>query len=480
MPDRRQARWLVPAAAVAAVGLVIAGSALAGGQAAPRLPARTTAQLLAAVNRPAALPPAMTAVVQETASLGLPDLPGSSDATSPLSLLSGTHTFKIWYNGPAQVRVAIPVSLGETDLWLDGRSAWLWNSQANQATHYVLLAVPGVPGVPAGAGRGVSGLGSVPTPQQVAQQILAAVGKTTTVTTQQNVAVAGQAAYQLTLAPKDRRSLVGHVSIAIDAQDSLPLRVQVYARGAASPAFSVGYTSLSFTRPAASNFSFRPPPGAKVKTIPVVAGLGSSGPVGVSGPAGSGGVIAVNPASGKMTRSSRAELQRSMEERLARPQETGPATGNQEGVVPGSAPAARSSRGSLTAPRSGWYGDAPLNSGSITFSSSSPPPAGSVTYSSFGVAGSAGSSEVIGLPMIAPTVRGQGWLSVAVLPAGMGGSASGIAAALGSAATPVHGSWGGGRLLRTSLLSILLTPGGGVLVGAVQPSVLYGYISPRA
>ncbi len=275
--SRRQARWAVPVAAVAAVGVVIAGSALFGGQAVPRLPARTSAQLLAAVNRPAALPPAMTAVVQETASLGLPDLPGSSDATSPLSLLSGTHTFKIWYNGPAQARVAIPVSLGETDLRLDGRTAWLWDSQANQATHYVLLAAPGAPAGragSAGAGRGVSGLGSVPTPQQVAQQILAAVGKTTTVATQQNVSVAGQAAYQLTLAPKDRRSLVGHVSIAIDAQDSLPLRVQVYARGAASPAFSVGYTSLSFTRPAASNFSFRPPPGAKVKTIPVLAGAG--------------------------------------------------------------------------------------------------------------------------------------------------------------------------------------------------------------
>jgi hypothetical protein len=438
--SRRQARWAVPVAAVAAVGLVIAGSALAGGQAVPRLPARTSAQLLAAVNRPAALPPAMIAVVQETASLGLPDLPGSSDATSPLSLLSGTHTFKIWYNGPAQARVAIPVSLGETDLRLDGRTAWLWDSQANQATHYVLLAAPGAPAGPAGAGRGVSGLGSVPTPQQVAQQILAAVGKTTTVATQQNVSVAGQAAYQLTLAPKDRRSLVGHVSIAIDAQDSLPLRVQVYARGAASPAFSVGYTSLSFTRPAASNFSFRPPPGAKVKTIPVLAEPVPFGPVRASGPVGSGGVIVLNPASGK----------------------------------------ARSSRWSFTVRRRGWYGYAPPNSGSITFSSSSSPPAGSVTYSSFGVAGSAGSSEVIGLPIIAPKVLGQGWLSVAVLPAGPGGLASGIAAALGSAATPVHGSWGSGRLLRTSLLSILLTPAGGVLIGAVQPSVLYGYISPRA
>ena len=64
---RRQARWAVPAGAVAAVGVVIAGSVIAHGRTTPTLPARTTAQLLAAVDNPAALPSAMTAVVQETA-----------------------------------------------------------------------------------------------------------------------------------------------------------------------------------------------------------------------------------------------------------------------------------------------------------------------------------------------------------------------------------------------------------------------------
>ena len=153
----RQARWAVPVGAMAAVGLVIAGSVIAGAQTTPRLPARTTAQLLAAVSNPAALPPAMTAVVQETASLGLPDLPGSSDPLSPLSLLSGTHTFKIWYDGPARVRVAVPVSLGETDLRVNGNSAWLWNSRTNRATHYLLPAGAGhAPGTPAPA---------LPTPQ---------------------------------------------------------------------------------------------------------------------------------------------------------------------------------------------------------------------------------------------------------------------------------------------------------------------------
>ena len=42
-----------------------------------------------------------------------------------------------------------------------------------------------------------------------------------------------------------------------------------------------------------------------------------------------------------------------------------------------------------------------------------------------------------------------------------------------AAATPVHGTWGSGRLLRTSLVSVLITDQGHAFVGAVQPSVLY-------
>jgi hypothetical protein len=40
-------------------------------------------------------------------------------------------------------------------------------------------------------------------------------------------------------------------------------------------------------------------------------------------------------------------------------------------------------------------------------------------------------------------------------------------------ATPVHGAWGSGRLLHTSLVSVLMTNSGHVLVGAVTPAVLY-------
>jgi outer membrane lipoprotein-sorting protein len=454
-PSGSKRRWAVPIGAVAAVGIVIAGSVIVRGQTTPTLPARTTAQLLAAVDNPAALPSAMTAVVQENASLGLPDLPGSSDPLSGLSLLSGSHTFKIWYDGPAKVRVAIPVTMGESDLRRDGNSVWLWDSETNRATHYVLPAG-------ASAGSATPATPSVPTPQQLAKQILAAVGSTTTVGLQQNVTVAGQPAYQLSVAPKDSRSLIGQVRVAIDAKNSLPLQVQVFARGAASPAFSVGYTSLSFAVPAASNFTFSPPPGAKVKTVKVPAGAGSL--AGLGGlpnlPAGaiSAGVPTAPPPSGSVTLRMSAGNGKTVVVAGNKPIPAAVLKQLRVEVarsLPASMPKAQRAAllKALASGKAGvWSGYSPQSSTSIIFGSAAVP----------------SSAE--------PTVLGKDWLSVAVLPmASVSGSgqAQGVLSALLAAATPVHGSWGSGRLLRTSLVSVLLLSDGRALVGAVVPSVLY-------
>jgi len=97
--------------------------------------------------------------------------------------------------------------------------------------------------------------------------VLAKVGATTLVSVQDNVMVAGDPAYQLVLVPKDNRSLVGQVVIAVDGKYGIPLRVQLYAKGAKSPAFQVGYTALQFVAPDPANFTFTPPQGAKVDVI---------------------------------------------------------------------------------------------------------------------------------------------------------------------------------------------------------------------
>jgi outer membrane lipoprotein-sorting protein len=375
----RRGRWAVPVGAVAVVAAVATASAITVAQAAPALPARTPADLLAAVAGDHSAPPPLTGTVVETASLGVPQLPGDYGPTSVTSLLAGSHTLKVWYGGPSRLRLAVPVQLGETDFILNGTTAWLWQSNTNAVTKFVL---------PSGAGREQAvkrAESRVPlTPQQAAKQALAVAGPTTRVTTETNVTVAGQPAYQLVLVPKPSGSLIGKITIALDAQHlSVPLRAQVFARGATSPAFQVGYQSISFVQPAAANFNFTPPSGAHVHTaFGPRAGLTTGAPM----PAHSGQFRVI----GKDWLS--------------------------VAVLPATALSAVAGQG---------------NAASV---------AGQAARSASGGGGSLNGGAVLG-------------------------------AALG-AAHPVHGAWGSGRLLRTTLLSLLIT-NGHVLVGAVTPSVLY-------
>jgi outer membrane lipoprotein-sorting protein len=351
----RRARWAVPAGALVVTGGILAGSLITAAQAAPGLPARTPAQLLAQVAD--ATTPPLTGTVVETAAFGLPSLPSTGSTTSLSSLLTGSHTIRVWYASPQHFRLAVPQSLSESDVIRDGRTAWLWQSTLNKVTKFTL---------PANAPDKTTVPDQPVTPQQAAQQVLAAVGPTTAVSVASNVSVAGQAAYALVLVPKDHRSLVGQVQIDVDARNGVPLRLQVFARDASTPAFQVGYTAIQFVTPAAADLTFTPPPGATV---------------------------------------------------------------TQENLSGGD------------------HGKAPDTNGVTTI--------------------------------------GKDWLTVLKLsssdltagPSGSGGPASGDSSAvlrtLLAAATPVHGAWGSGKLLRTSLVTVLMTDSGPAYIGAVQPSVLY-------
>ena len=193
-----QARWAVPAGAVATAGIVIAASAVASASV-PSLPHRTAAQLLAGAGQAkvTSLGP-LTATVQQTVDLGLPQLPqvGQSGGTS--SLTSGTQSITIWYRDPRHIRIAEPVQDGESDLRLSDRTLWLWSSKSQTATRLALPAhVTGLPG-PAGLGvapRGnssaSSGASSLPdTPLAAANQVLKTIGPSTVVSVQSNVYVA--------------------------------------------------------------------------------------------------------------------------------------------------------------------------------------------------------------------------------------------------------------------------------------------------
>jgi outer membrane lipoprotein-sorting protein len=326
--------------------------------------------------------------VVESAALGIPQLPGQQDPSSPLSMLSGSHTIRLWYSDPAHFRLALPVPLGETDVIRNGGTGWVWQSSSNSVQRIMLPARPG--GVHASPATGAGSMPTPLTPQQAAQRLLTAVGPTTSVTSGPTTTVAGQDAYQLVVAPKDSRSLVGRVVVEVDAQHpGVVLGVQVFARGAASPAFQTGFTSITFAAPAASTFAFSPPKGASVHTVTPGHPAGRTGTLPAQRPAVSGATVV-----GK-----------------------------------------------------GWLAVAVLPASVLS----------AVTHGN------------------AAGALGQAARSAAGGP-GSGGSvdAAGILAALLRSATPVSGVWGSGRLVTTSLVSILITSNGHVLIGAVAPSVLYG------
>jgi hypothetical protein len=109
----------------------------------------------------------------------------------------------------------------------------------------------------------------VPTPEELADKLLAKADASTDVTVGPDTQVAGRAAYNLVLTPKSDATLVESIAISVDGATGLPLGVAVRARGQSEPAFSVAFTSLNLDTPDSSVFTFTPPPGATVKEIPL-------------------------------------------------------------------------------------------------------------------------------------------------------------------------------------------------------------------
>jgi outer membrane lipoprotein-sorting protein len=257
--SRRRLARAVPAGVVAVVAAAVAIPMAAG--AAPALPDRSAAQLLVDVSKSQGTP--LSGTVVETARLGLPALPDvGGTAITPMSLVSGSHTARVWYDGADKARVALVGNLAETDLVRNGRDVWLWTSGKNTAQHAELpAATPGHDDAPATGSESV-------TPQQAARQALAAIDPSTKVTVDGTASVAGRDAYDLVLQPRDTRSLVGDVRIAVDSETGVPLRVQVNAKGSTGrPAFETTFTSVTFAKPSAAVFRFSPPPGATVSEL---------------------------------------------------------------------------------------------------------------------------------------------------------------------------------------------------------------------
>lgn len=257
--DRRpRLRWAVPAAA----GALIISSAAAGtviASADAGLPPRTAQELLVDLQDPQTV--TVSGTVEASADLGLPGLPTGMGSSAELtSLVSGSHTLRVWSDGPDRTRLAMIGSSEETDVIRNGRDVWVWASDGDTVDHYVLPERDA-----AKKADVVERLPELPsTPQEAASLVLQALDQSTEVTTSGASRVAGRDAYELVLTPRQSDTRVSRVVIAMDAEMRIPLRVQVFSTELPGPAYEVGFTSVDFGTPDAGLFEFTPPAGATV------------------------------------------------------------------------------------------------------------------------------------------------------------------------------------------------------------------------
>ena len=276
---RTRQRWLpallIPFALAIAVLL---GSVQAG--ATVSLPPKTAEEILAMIARTEVR--ALSGTVEQTAELGLPEVPTSGPGIAPgavsaLEFLTGSHTARVYVDGPLRARLQVLDQMAERDVVINGGDAWFYNSRDNSATHLTAPAKPTAPEkyeprmLPPDMAAPDMAAPDMPTPEAMASRFLAAVDASTEVTASESSTVAGRSAYSLVLNPRSTETLVDSVTIDVDSETGLPLGVEVRANGQAEPAYSLAYTQLDLSTPDAELFNFTPPPGATVteKVLPV-------------------------------------------------------------------------------------------------------------------------------------------------------------------------------------------------------------------
>jgi outer membrane lipoprotein-sorting protein len=129
--------------------------------------------------------------------------------------------------------------------------------------------------------------GSVPTVDEITK-FLTELTKNWTVSSADPSNTGGQESYTVKISPSHDGGLLGSAELAFDAANGVPLKVDIYAKGASSPVLGLEATNVSFGSVPDSDVQVAPPAGAKIvdlgsagattgsdKSTPAVTGLGA-------------------------------------------------------------------------------------------------------------------------------------------------------------------------------------------------------------
>ncbi|WLQ35616.1 DUF2092 domain-containing protein [Streptomyces castrisilvae] len=275
---RKAARYIVPVAvagvAAATIGLVPA-LASSGDPDLPKITAQELIEKIAASDTQQ-----LSGTVKISTDLGIPSLGGLAGSLIPdtggkdgsgadpqaklTELVSGTHTLRVAVDGPDKQRLAILDKASEYSLIHNGDEVWAYDSASNEAYH---ADAEGKQSAHDKSARGKDQAlpdGMPTTPKALAEQALKAADGNTSVTVDGTARVAGRDAYRLVLKPEQSGSTIGSITVAVDAENGVPLKFTLQPSSGGKAAVDAGFTSVDFAKPAASSFTFTPPKGAKV------------------------------------------------------------------------------------------------------------------------------------------------------------------------------------------------------------------------
>lgn len=225
----------------------------------PTLPARTASEVADWAAGPH--PEPRSGLVEMHTDLGLGDFGTASGESggSLVGLAAGNNDARLWEDGLDR-RIALLQPLEETDWYRQGDVTYVWHSRRSRVTK---VATPDTPPDATGVITSLAGGGTIESPDGMALRFLALRGDATRLVLRVPTYVADRPVYQLALIPQTETSLVTEVTISVDAATGLPLKVSVNTRSGTT-AIESKFTSISFKKPAASNFDFKPPSDAVV------------------------------------------------------------------------------------------------------------------------------------------------------------------------------------------------------------------------
>jgi outer membrane lipoprotein-sorting protein len=210
----------------------------------------------------------------------IPNLIEQNAITQAVELISGTHKIRV-YASEVGMRVQVLDRMSQRDVIVNKNEMWTYdakNAIATTAKFEDKISAADKTKIEADAKASFQEYAAklqldISNPEAVADYLMNMIGETTDVSVGKEHRIAGRSAYQLIAKPKAQNSLIDSVYVSVDSETGMALDVKVYSIEQETPAFQVGFESVSFATPDASLFTFTPPAGTTVETLEMPAEL---------------------------------------------------------------------------------------------------------------------------------------------------------------------------------------------------------------